>query len=74
MKYITNPVTVEAYKIIGKEESRLLLEGEIDCFPTPEMLSRITPKIGDYLVIQEDGYQYLNPKHVFERKYSSVKE
>lgn len=24
--------------------------------------------------LQEDGYQYLNPKQVFERKYSEVKE
>jgi hypothetical protein len=28
------------------------------------------PKSGDYLVRQEDGYEYLNPKEVFERKYS----
>lgn len=74
MKYIANPVIVDAYKIIGKEGPRLLLEDEIDCLPTPEMLSRITPEIGDYLVIQEDGYTYLNPRQVFERKYSEVKE
>jgi hypothetical protein len=36
---------------------------------TPEMCSRMVPKVGDYWVIQEDGYIYLNPKEVFERKY-----
>jgi len=28
------------------------------------------PKIGDYWVIRSDGYIYLNPKTVFERKHS----
>lgn len=36
---------------------------------TMDMLSRITPEVGDYWVIQSDGYIYLNPKDVFERKY-----
>lgn len=36
------------------------------------MTSRYQPVVGDYLVIQEDGYEYLNPKEVFERKYSPV--
>ncbi len=36
------------------------------------MIARMTPQVGDYLVIQEDGYEYLNPKEVFERKYSRV--
>lgn len=39
---------------------------------TPEMLARYTPSPGDYIVIQEDGYTYLNPKEVFERKYEPV--
>lgn len=43
----------------------------------PAMLSRITPQLGDYWVIQSqaDGeYEYLNPKDVFERKYEPVEE
>lgn len=36
------------------------------------MLSRYTPSSGDYLVTQEDGYEYFNPKEVFERKYRSL--
>lgn len=40
--------------------------------PTPEQLARIDPKPGDYVVWQEDGYCYLNPKQVFERKYKSI--
>ena len=36
---------------------------------TAAMTSRYRPKPGDYYVIQADGYPYLNPKDVFERKY-----
>lgn len=39
---------------------------------TPEMMSRMTPVIGDYWVVQSDGYVYLNPKDVFERKYGKA--
>jgi hypothetical protein len=35
-----------------------------------EMTARMTPNPGDYYVKQADGYVYLNPKEVFERKYS----
>lgn len=40
--------------------------------PTPEMRARMEPSVGDYWVIQEDGYTYLNPKDVFERKYGPI--
>jgi len=36
------------------------------------MTVRYCPVVGDYLVTQEDGYEYLNPKDVFERKYSAI--
>jgi hypothetical protein len=36
------------------------------------MTSRYVPVAGDYLVTQEDGYEYLNPKDVFERKYRAI--
>lgn len=36
------------------------------------MTARYVPVAGDYLVTQEDGYEYLNPKDVFERKYSTI--
>ena len=36
------------------------------------MSARHTPIIGDYIVTQEDGYVYVNPKEVFERKYSVI--
>lgn len=34
------------------------------------MIARYKPAIGDYLVRQPDGYFYINPKAVFERKYT----
>jgi hypothetical protein len=35
----------------------------------PEMTARYFPLIGDYLVVSQDGYAYLNPAEVFEAKY-----
>ena len=77
MKYVANPVVVDAYRIAEVHASktrgmRLNLEsGDVVC-ATPEMTSRMTPVAGDYWVIQSDGYVYLNPKDVFERKYRPV--
>ena len=80
MKYVANPVEADAFVIEkihpATENGKVML----DCsenkrlFATPEMLSRIEPKVGDYFVIQEDNYAYLNPKDVFERKKGVVKK
>ena len=88
MKYIANPVEVTAYKILSVEggqnepgvgSSYSLIVGDADgqsesqrVTATPEMTSRMTPSVGDYWVIQSDGYIYLNPKEVFERKYHAA--
>lgn len=78
MKYKANPAIVDAFKIIGLEENLehmcldAFLEGAPTEYLTPEMTSRYKPTIGDYLVIQDDGYKYINPKNVFERKYSPM--
>lgn len=84
MKYIAKPVEVEAHRIVGVIEMpqpgntdqtpsfALELENGDQVIATPEMTSRMTPSEGDYWVIQEDGYIYLNPKEVFERKYSPL--
>jgi hypothetical protein len=74
MKYVANPVEVDAYRIVlvtpvPGDGLKLDLDNTEQVFPTAEMMSRMTPKEGDYWVIQSDGYIYLNPKDVFERKY-----
>jgi hypothetical protein len=79
MKYIANPVEVDAYRIIfigdsDKTGIPVVLdygEGQENhsVYATPEMTSRMKPNVGDYWVVQSDGYTYLNPKDVFERKY-----
>jgi hypothetical protein len=73
MKYVANPVIVDAFKIteIHTTEKGLiiLLEDGNGRELDPSMTARYIPKIGDYLVRAEDGYEYLNPKEVFERKY-----
>jgi hypothetical protein len=88
MKYQANPVRVQAFKILsvelmenGAQEKtyRLTIGDGPDTLTenqqviaTGEMCSRMEPKLGDYWVIQADGYIYLNPKDVFERKYHPV--
>ena len=78
-KYIANPVEVDAFEIVAvfmhpavEDISRgldlKLSDGSVE-HVTPEMCSRYVPVIGDYYVVQSDGYVYLNPKEVFERKY-----
>lgn len=79
MKYIGNPVEVDAFRIrdVHYEERPMLgyvfiLQLEDHANPvivTKEMTARLIPTIGDYWVRQADGYVYLNPKDVFERKY-----
>lgn len=76
MKYVAREVLVEAFEIkgVGEEDndgSRMLkLEsGWTEGRATREMMARMTPKVGDYWVVQEDGYVYLNSREVFLRKY-----
>lgn len=78
MKYVANPVEVNAEIIIGvgpvRSDGRLTvtLQGgnTFDC--DKGMIARYIPQEGDYLVRQADDYVYLNPKDVFERKYHAV--
>lgn len=80
MKYQANPVIVDAFKIVDisatKEDGTMdmALENGENVTAAPEMLVRIPVQPGDYWVVQDDGYIYLNPKAVFERKYSPVQE
>ena len=89
MKYIANPDEVDAWKIRGLvmvenpnpgiTPTFNLTVGDDGAPPhvvvvTPSMTARMTPKIGDYYVVQDDGYVYLNPAHVFERKYRPAPE
>lgn len=77
-KYIANPVEVDAFEIVYVNDMKpdgsiaVQLRGAGWKLATPGMVSRMTPEVGDYWVIQSDGYEYLNPKEVFERKYRSL--
>jgi hypothetical protein len=76
LNYIGNPVLVTAEKIVSvstvlDDGSVHLALGNGENFTADKtMTARYVPVEGDYLVTQEDGYRYLNPKDVFERKYS----
>lgn len=80
MKYQANPVIVDAFKIIGIEpmengDTIIRMEEQKDEFiATKAMTARIDVKVGDYMVVQSDGYIYLNPADVFKRKYSPLVE
>ena len=78
MKYIANPVEVDAEIIIsvgpvkGDGSIELVLQGGKKFHATQGMVVRYIPQEGDYVVTQADGYVYLNPKDVFERKYRAA--
>jgi hypothetical protein len=67
-----NPVRVNATRLLEVTGSVFRLEDGRNYEAQEGMLSRYTPVAGDYLVTQEDGYEYFNPKEVFERKYRSL--
>lgn len=76
MRYTAKPVEVEAHvirevgELAGAHYRRAIVcEDGFTLEADGGMLARMTPKPGDYVVIQADGYIYLNPKDVFERKY-----
>lgn len=79
MKYIANPVVADASVISqvspmradGAYNIHFIDDQGIEQFRVVDaaMVSRMVPQPGDYLVTQGDGYTYLNPKEVFERKY-----
>jgi hypothetical protein len=84
-KYVAKPVVVDAFKIkyvrqyadpqgLGAMFDLTIGDDGPDTVnrmvtATPAMTSRMVPQVGDYWVIQPDGYIYLNPKDVFENKY-----
>lgn len=85
MKAIANPVEVEyglilevtPPAVIGGPYSLLVGWGGTDIRKEQadsKMCARMTPRVDDYMVIQSDGYVYLNPKEIFERKYSASPE
>lgn len=75
--HIAKPIGVRAALITGIQSittgAMLALDGqESEYFANHGMLARYSPVPGDYLVTQDDGYQYVNPKDVFERKYAKI--
>ena len=70
-----NPVRVNARKIVDQViQGQYILDDETVYNPQEGMLARYSPVVGDYLVTQEDGYEYFNPKDVFERKYHALEK
>ena len=79
MKYQANPVIVDAFTIVSVgllhgDSCPLVLDNGEHVIASSAMLARYTPVPGDYWVIQEDGYIYVNPKEVFERKCHPLNE
>lgn len=81
-KYAAKPVEVDGYQILEVRKDRsdldhaerwsVRLEDGTRKTLTYGQVARYTPQKGDYLVIQSDGYEYINPKAVFERKYRCI--
>lgn len=80
-KYRAKPVEVDAFEIVSVAEEKnadgslhLDLSNGTNVVADAAMLARITPRVGDYWVVQTDGYAYLNPEAVFVRKYEPITE
>ena len=78
--YEARPVKVQAYVITEVKAPAapdgpffVTLEDGRDHLCFQPMAARYMPVPGDYLVIQEDNYEYFNPKEVFERKYKQTR-
>jgi hypothetical protein len=78
MKAIGNPVEVDFYVIQSWDPQDAegnwvahCSEGK-DFVITSSMVAREPRTAYHYVVVQADGYTYLNPKEVFERKYSPI--
>lgn len=77
-KYKANPVIVDAFKIeqvvtADNGSCILVLDNGRSFTADPGMTARYIPTEGDYFVRQKDGYVYINPREVFELKYSALK-
>lgn len=80
MKHVAKPVEVEAHVITDVSPAAadgsmvITLDSGKSVTIAQALTSRFVPGVGDYYVIQEDGYAYVNPKAVFERKYRPIAE
>ena len=61
-----------ACRVKVAEDDVICGDGWVEC--NEAMTARFYPSVGDYVVLQPDGYVYLNPKKVFEEKFEKVGE
>lgn len=84
-KYRALPVVVDAWKITAVSwpspvpgaapgGATLVLDDGRTEYADAGMTARYVPRVGDYFVRQDDGYLYINPAAVFDRKYGLVPE
>lgn len=81
MRYLAKPFVVNAFKIVsvqsepGANGSRnVATEDGNNRNASATMLLRRVPVSGDYWIVREDGYEYLESKAVFERSYALAPE
>jgi hypothetical protein len=79
VKYIANPVVVEAFEVRDVQLSsspgcvyRLILAEDLAVEAGTHQLNNHVPKIGDFWIRLAEKDQYLCPKDVFERKYRAA--
>lgn len=82
-RYVARPVLADAWQIVEVQQGSMLdrcdlsysirLEGSSDfILLTHAQVARHRPVKGDYFVRQQDGYEYVAPKAVHERKYRCI--
>lgn len=74
---VKQDVIVTAHVITAVEKSAggvisITLDNDEHFALTNTQVARYKPVEGDYYVTTADGYEYLNPKSVFEKKYEKI--
>lgn len=79
MIYKSKPFTVDAYEILSLKEAETMpsarmnyvaeLDNGTDFFLMPVNYGQHTPKVGDYLIMQNKSDRYVCPADVFKAKY-----
>lgn len=78
MKYQANPVIVEAHTVISIDGpdicgyNHLLLDNETLLKLDDPIIPCTQPQIGDYVVTRANGHVSVEPKAMFEHKYSPL--
>jgi hypothetical protein len=73
-QFVAKPLHVQAWQILTVHRNHIRLDVpagyDPDVFLTARQVNSRYPVAGDYYVMLDDGFAFVSPRHVFERKYA----